>query len=114
VHALLRPGGALAIAVPNQRCLLTMLVGAYARAGGPAAQHLLARLYVPPHLHYFTPKTLRRMVELAGFRIAELRQGSVYLGRYRMPIAMRAPLEVILAAGATVGMNARLSVLAVR
>jgi 2-polyprenyl-3-methyl-5-hydroxy-6-metoxy-1,4-benzoquinol methylase len=114
VRSLMRPGGGLAIAVPNQRCLLTLLVGAYARAGGPAAKHLLARLYVPPHLHYFTPKTLRRMVELAGFRIAELRQGSVYLGRYRMSLTQRVPLEVVLAAGAAVGMNARLSVLAIR
>lgn len=114
VHSLLRPGAALAIAVPNQRCLLTVLVGAYARAGGPGARSLLGRLYVPPHLHYFTPKTLRRMVETAGFHITEVRQGSVYLGRYRMSLAMRLPLEIVLAAGAAVGMNARLSVIAVR
>jgi 2-polyprenyl-3-methyl-5-hydroxy-6-metoxy-1,4-benzoquinol methylase len=114
VHALLRPGAALAIAVPNQRCLLTMLVGAYAHLNGPGARNLLGRLYVPPHLHYFTPKTLRHMIEAAGFRIAELRQGSVYLGRYRMSLAMRAPLELVLAAGAAVGMNARLRVLAIR
>jgi len=69
---------------------------------------------VPPHLHYFTPKTLRRMVETAGFHITEVRQGSVYLGRYRMSLAMRLPLEIVLAAGAAVGMNARLSVIAVR
>ena len=114
VHALLRPGAALAIAVPNQRCLLTLAVGAYARAGGPKARDLLGRLYVPPHLHYFTPRTLRRMVEAAGFRIADLSQGRVYLGRYRMSLAMRVPLELVLAAGAALGMDARLSVLAVR
>jgi 2-polyprenyl-3-methyl-5-hydroxy-6-metoxy-1,4-benzoquinol methylase len=114
VHTLLRPGGALAIAVPNQRCLLTMIVDAYARAGGPSAGKLLGRLYVPPHLHYFTPRTLRRIVAAAGFRVARLRQGSVYLGRYRMSLAMRIPLETVLAAGAAIGMNARLTVLAVR
>ena len=114
VHTLLRPGAALAIAVPNQRCLLTLLVGAYAHAGGPGARSLLGRLYVPPHLHYFTPKTLRRMVEMAGFHIVDVRQGSVYLGRYRMSLAMRIPLEIVLAAGAAIGMNARLSLLAVR
>jgi 2-polyprenyl-3-methyl-5-hydroxy-6-metoxy-1,4-benzoquinol methylase len=114
VHSLLRPGAALAVAVPNQRCLLTMLVGAYARMGGPAARSLLGRLYVPPHLHYFTPTTLRRMVETAGFRIASIQQGSVYLGRYRMSLAMRVPLEIVLAAGAAIGMNARLSLIAIR
>jgi 2-polyprenyl-3-methyl-5-hydroxy-6-metoxy-1,4-benzoquinol methylase len=114
VHTLLRPGAALAIAVPNQRCLLTMLVGAYSHLGLPASRAMLGRLYVPPHLHYFTPATLRRMVETVGFRIADIQQGSVYLGRYRMSLAMRIPLEIVLAAGATVGMNARLSVLAIR
>ncbi len=114
VHSLLRPGAALAIAVPNQRCLLTLLVGAYAHLGGPAATDLLGRLYVPPHLHYFTPKTLRRMVETVGFRIVGIQQGSVYLGRYRMSLAMRVPLELVLAAGAAIGMNARLSLLAIR
>lgn len=113
-YDLLRPGGALAIAVPNQRCLLTSLVGAYARARGAAANGLLFRLYVPQHLHYFTPLTLRRMVETAKFRIVELRQGAVYLGRYRMSLAMRIPLEMVLAAGAAIGMNARLAVLAVK
>lgn len=114
VHALLRPGGAVAIAVPNQRSLLTYLVGWYARLRGPQANGLLFRLYVPPHLYYFTPPTLRRMVEAAGFRVVELRQGSVYLGRYRMPLTMRVPLELILAAGAAIGMNARLGVIAVK
>ncbi len=114
VHQRLRPGGAVAIAVPNQRSLLTYLVGWYARCRGPAANNLLFRLYVPPHLYYFTPPTLRRVVEAAGFRVAELRQGSVYLGRYRMPLAMRIPLEMILGAGAAIGMNARLGVVAVK
>ena len=37
VHALLRPGGAVAIAVPNQRSLLTYVVGTYARVVGSSA-----------------------------------------------------------------------------
>jgi SAM-dependent methyltransferase len=114
VHALLRPGGAIFIAVPNQRCLLTALIGAYARAGGPGADKLLLRLYVAPHLHYFTPSTIRRLVAAAGFRLHTFRQGSVYLGRYRLSLALRVPLEIILAAGAAVGMNARLGVLAIK
>jgi ubiquinone/menaquinone biosynthesis C-methylase UbiE len=114
VHDLLRPGGAVCIAVPNQRSLLTAVVDTYARAGGPAADRLLLRLYVAPHLHYFTPKTLRRLVSAAGFRLHTLRQGSVYLGRYRLALALRIPLEMILAAGAAVGMNARLGVVAVK
>jgi len=113
-HALLRPGGALYVAVPNQRSLLTAVVDAYARAGGPAADKLLLRLYVAPHLHYFTPKTLPRAIETAGFRVHSLHQGKVYLGRYRLALPLRIPLELILAAGAVVGMNARLGVLAIK
>lgn len=113
-HALLRPGGALYVAVPNQRSLLTAVVDAYARAGGPAANKLLLRLYVAPHLHYFTPKTLPRAIETAGFGIHALRQGKVYLGRYRLALPLRVPLEIILAAGAAIGMNARLGVLAIK
>jgi SAM-dependent methyltransferase len=113
-HALLRPGGALYVAVPNQRSLLTAVVDAYARAGGPAADKLLLRLYVAPHLHYFTPKTLPRAIETAGFSIRALRQGKVYLGRYRLALPLRIPLEIILAAGAAIGMNARLGVLAIK
>ncbi|MBI3767340.1 MAG: class I SAM-dependent methyltransferase [Deltaproteobacteria bacterium] len=114
VHALLRPGGAVFIAVPNQRSLLTAVVDAYARAGGPWADKLLLRLYVAPHLHYFTPVTIRRLVDTAGFRLHTLQQGKVYLGRYRLSPVLRIPLEMILAAGAAVGMNARLGVLAVK
>ena len=114
VHALLRPGGAVCIAVPNQRSLLTAIIDAYARAGGPAANRLLPRLYVEPHLHYFTPRTMRRIVTAAGFRVHELRQGSVYLGRYRLPLWMRVPLEVTLGAGALIGMYARIGVVAVK
>jgi hypothetical protein len=54
------------------------------------------------------------MVEMAGFHIVEVRQGSVYLGRYRMSLAMRIPLEIVLAAGAAIGMNARITLVAVR
>lgn len=113
-YDLLRPGGAIAIAVPNQQCLLTTLVGAYARMHLPAAQSMLFRLYVPPHIHYFTPATLRRLLDRVGFRVVELRQGSVYLGRYRMSLAMRIPLETVLALGAAVGRNARIGVVAIK
>jgi 2-polyprenyl-3-methyl-5-hydroxy-6-metoxy-1,4-benzoquinol methylase len=111
---LLRPGGMAFIAVPNERSLLTVLVRAYARAGGPRAAKLLGRLYVPVHLHYFTPETLRAILRKSGFRVVQLRDEPVYLGRYRIPLWMRAPLTAVLAVSALLGMRARLEVLAVR
>ena len=53
------------------------------------------------------------MVEAAGFRVAELRQGSVYLGRYRMSLAMHSARDGP-RGGAAIGMNARLGVIAVK
>jgi 2-polyprenyl-3-methyl-5-hydroxy-6-metoxy-1,4-benzoquinol methylase len=114
-HEVLRPGGAVFIAVPNQHCLLTVLVNTYARLGGPAATtKLLPRLYVPIHLHYFTPRTLTRLVTDAGFRVVRLRHAPVYLGRYDMSLLMKLPLKAILAVGAALRMNARLEIEAVR
>jgi 2-polyprenyl-3-methyl-5-hydroxy-6-metoxy-1,4-benzoquinol methylase len=114
-HAVLRPGGAVFIAVPNQQCLLTVLVNAYARLGGPLAKtKLLPRLYVPIHLHYFTPRTLTKLVTDAGFRVVRLRHAPVYLGRYDMSLLMKLPLQAILAVGAALRMNARIEIEAVR
>ena len=114
-HAVLRPGGAILVAVPNQQCLLTVLVNAYAKLGGPLAKtKLLPRLYVPIHLHYFTPRTLTRLVTDAGFRVVRLRQAPVYLGRYEMSLAMKLPLTAILALGTALRMDVRLEIEAVK
>ncbi len=113
-HAVLRPGGAVFVAVPNQNCLLTVLVNLYARLGGPKAQKLLPRLYVPIHLHYFTPRTLTRLVTDAGFRVVHLEHAPVYLGRYEMSLLMKLPLKAILAVGSVLKMNARIEIEAVR
>ena len=113
-HELIEPRGVLLVTAPNERSLLTTLVGAYARAGGPVAAKLLARLYVPLHLHYFTPRTLTRLLTAAGFRVLRLSDAPVYLGRYRVPLWMRVPLTAILTVGALLHMNARLEAVAVK
>jgi 2-polyprenyl-3-methyl-5-hydroxy-6-metoxy-1,4-benzoquinol methylase len=113
-HAVVRPGGAVFIAVPNQQCLLTVLVNTYAQLRGPAARTLLPRLYVPLHLHYFTPRTLTRLVTAAGFRPVLLRHAPVYLGRYEIPLWMKLPMQAILGVGAALRMNARIEIVAVK
>lgn len=113
-HAVVRPGGAVFIAVPNQQCLLTVLVNTYAQMHGPNAQNLLPRLYVPLHLHYFTPRTLTRLVTAAGFKAVLLRHAPVYLGRYEIPLWMKLPMQAILGVGALLRMNARIEIVAVK
>ena len=107
-YDLLRPGGVLYVVVPNQRCLMTVLLDRYIRLGAPGGRFFMDRLYVPPHVYYFNPTALRTALERAGFQVASFEGGNVYLGRYRLPLWMRIPMEIALRGGGLVGMHAKL------
>lgn len=109
---LLKPGGVLYIAVPNQRCLLTVILDRWIQAGLPLHGYFLERLYVAPHEYYFSPGTLRRYLQKTGFTGITMRSDNVYLGRYRMPLWMRIPMEVVLRSGNALGMGAKILALA--
>lgn len=106
-YELLRPGGVLYVVVPNQRCLMTLMLDKWIQLGGPMREYFLERLYVSPHEYYFDPRTLRAIMEKAGFELDGIRTGNVYLGRYRLPIWMRVPMEIVLQAGTLLGMGAK-------
>jgi len=57
---LLKPGGSLRVFVPNGDALSAMLLGRYSYV-----------YWLPFHLNYFTPKTLRVAMERAGLRHPE-------------------------------------------
>ena len=59
----LRPGGMLVVSLQNFDSLGRRLFG--------AAWH---HMDLPGHLYHFTPQTLTRLVERAGFRVDRLRQ----------------------------------------
>jgi len=111
-YSLLRPGGVLYVAVPNQHCLMTIMLDSYIRTGLPGSSYFLERLYVAPHVHYFHPRTLRAFLEDAGFDVIGVRAGNVYLGRYRLPLWMRIPMEIVLQTGRVLGMGAKILALA--
>ena len=78
----------------------------------PFSKFFLDRLYVPPHVYYFNPPALTGVLQRVGFETVGLRGGNVFLGRYRLPMWMRIPMEIALHAGALVGMSAKIHVLA--
>jgi 2-polyprenyl-3-methyl-5-hydroxy-6-metoxy-1,4-benzoquinol methylase len=110
--SLLRPGGALFVAVPNHRSTLFWAADVVARLPGIGA--MAHRLYVPNHYYYFTPATLSRLVEEAGFRVRECRGESPYLGRYSFSPFVKLGLATLIAAGRWTGLEARVEIYAVK
>jgi SAM-dependent methyltransferase len=72
------PGGVVAVAVPSTLNLLSARLGmaVYRRRGRSKT------LRLPPyHLFEYTPRSLRAMLEISGFRVDRLRQSAVPLGK---------------------------------
>jgi SAM-dependent methyltransferase len=64
-HTMLRPSGVLAAEVPS---MFNSLTGRFAIAGMRALRTNKKMSMPPYHVNEFTPKTLRAMIERAGFR----------------------------------------------
>ena len=109
---LLRPGGALFVAVPNHRSTLFLAADVLARV--PGLSSMVSKLYVPNHYWYFTPATLVRLVESVGLRVVAVRGESPYLGRYTFSLPVRAGLATLIALGKLTGLEARVEVYAVK
>lgn len=73
IHRHLEPGGLLALSVPNRDGVLSRLSYlAFSLSHGRVADplHTLFLVHNPsPHLVHYTPRDLRRIVRLAGFRV---------------------------------------------
>jgi len=109
---LLRPGGALFVAVPNHRSTLFWAADLLVRI--PPLAPMAGRLYVPNHYYYFTPSTLVRLMEEVGFRVESTRGESPYLGRYAFSAPVRLGLGALVALGRATGLEARVEVYAVK
>lgn len=84
LHRIIKPGGWLAIETPNIANVWFRLLGARWRQ------------FIPDHIFFFTPRTIRRLCEETGFEIVELRSvGKAMsarllisrIGRYHQPTA---------------------------
>lgn len=71
LRALVAPGGFLVLAVPNFESF-------EARVSGDAWFHL----DVPRHLHHFSPRSLRSLVERGGFDVADVSTFSIEYGPF--------------------------------
>jgi len=109
---LLRPGGILYLALPNQNSLMTVLLDVWMKLGAPMSSYFMDRLYVAPHVYYFSPKNLRTIVEKAGFEVIEVRTANTYHGRYELAWWMRLATESVLRVGQALGMGAKVLLLA--
>jgi 2-polyprenyl-3-methyl-5-hydroxy-6-metoxy-1,4-benzoquinol methylase len=67
IHALLKPGGTLIVEVPNFADPLRRLFGSS-----------WAYVDVPRHLIHFTPRTLRKILEDAGFGVSALERDGTF------------------------------------
>jgi SAM-dependent methyltransferase len=70
---ILRPGGLLLLTTPNFQGLSRWLFGSR------------WRVIDPEHLGYFTPRTLRSVLEEAGFRSVSVRSRSLDVSTWRWP-----------------------------
>lgn len=94
---LLRPGGTLLLALPNTACLEARLFG--------SAWYLLD---LPRHLWGFTPRTLVRLVEEAGFAVRSLRYFPFLFAPHSVRYALRAGRRAGMAASASPTEGSRL------
>lgn len=73
IHRILRPGGILAIEVPNARCLTSRWFG----------RHWLG-WDMPNHIHHFGPASLRALMERHGFEVLAESHVSVEFGPFHI------------------------------
>ena len=109
---LLRPGGALFVAVPNHRSTIFWAADLLARI--PGLVYLTRRIYGPTHHYHFTPKTLTRLLSEVGLEPRVVRGESPYLGRYAFSPVVKLGLGALIAIGRMTGLEARVEVYAVK
>ena len=72
----LKPGGALIVFTPNHDSLIFLLARWLRRIGFRGSP--LELLYPVVHVHYFTPRSLSRLLRQAGFAVARLGSGPLH------------------------------------
>ena len=112
LRGLLKPGGMLLIAVPNDYSFLRLLSAFLYRLSFGKVTQGMRRVYVLEHIGYYSPKTLRRMLETCGFKVEGGFLSSTDLDRYRFSPLEKLSAWLVLAAGKLLGLQNRLILVA--
>jgi 2-polyprenyl-3-methyl-5-hydroxy-6-metoxy-1,4-benzoquinol methylase len=112
MRACLGPEGVVALSTPNQRNILDVIAGALYRLSGGRATWALEKFYIEQHFLYYTPDTLARSLELAGFEVAQMKRELTDLRRLTLSPAMRGVLQSLFALARLTGLENRLFVVA--
>lgn len=107
-RALLAPNGVLGLTVPNQQSLLEDLGAVLYRLTGGRSTGALARIYIPQHFTYFSPRTLRAVLDRAGLAPMLVAQESTDLRRLTLAPPTRALLRALFVLARWTGTENRL------
>ena len=110
--AILRPGGALFVAVPC--CRSTLFRGAEMLSRVPRVGALAGRFFAINHYTYFTRDALARIARECGFEPVWVRGASPYVGRYDFSPLVKLGVRALVEAGRWTGLEARAELLAVK
>jgi len=83
VSRLLRPGGVVMLDTPNEDALMRALAGLCYRATGGLWRYPVSKVYHEFHLHYFTQRSLQRLLEGAGLHVETLETKSIPIVKAR-------------------------------
>lgn len=112
VRRRLHPGGALAMATPNQHNILETVAAALYRASGERIQGPLRKLYIEPHFLYFTAATLANASRRAGLEVVHCERELTELGRLTLGRPIRLALEAAFWLARRTGLENRLFAIA--
>jgi len=111
ITRILVPGGLLLMAVPNDRSFLRYCGELAYRLSGGLFRAGIETLYFLEHVSYFSRPTLRRMLDLHGFREVDYFYTSTDLARYDFPWYKRVIAAAVLWAGRVFRMENRVVML---
>ncbi len=110
-HELLKPGGLLLIALPNEDSFLRFLSQILYRLSFGNMTLGLKMVYVLEHVAYYNTKTLSKLFEVNGFEPVDFFFTSTDLKKYNLSGLQQLAGEVILFFGKLFGMQNRLTMI---